>query len=134
MPTYTKGKIPWFKIGFVVLCIVLVFIGVGVLLPGAGAAMVGGFIGFWIGVYEFFFVVPTAMSTVVAIAMTTGVLVLITQRKYFFKQKISNANIGTTSTLQGAPIQTSVFSNPPSVAQIVQPVVDPNKVEVTTSA
>ena len=133
--TYVKNKIPWLKILLVLMLVIFVVVVVGLVAKDVGAAMVNGFIGFWVGTYRFFFVTPSWISTVVAAAGVGGIVILIAYRKYFFRQKVLGGTIGTvTPSYQSSLINTQPVQPIPVPQQIIgQPVVDPTKTEVTTS-
>jgi len=119
--TYLKKKIPWLKIALVVTIIVFSIILASVLFPFIGALIVGGILGFFAGVYAFFFVSPTWISVVVAVGLTAGVLVLITQRRYFFKQKVSDyKGAAANPVLQGGLINTNPVGGVPVPQQLIQ--------------
>jgi hypothetical protein len=121
MPTYIKSKIPWLKIAVVVLVVVLALVIISFVFPTLGAIIVGGILGLFAAIYDFYFVHPTWLSVVTAVGITAAILILVTQRKYFFKQKVSELPIGTTAgALQGAPVQQQTFTNTPTVQQLVQ--------------
>jgi intracellular septation protein A len=130
MPTYIKAKIPWLKIALVTLVIVFVVFAVGMGFPAAGAYMMSAISGALGAVVGFFAAAPYQVA--VTACLVGGALILITQRKYFFKEKISNSTMaGASSPLQGGLIQTNPLLNPMS-AQAVLP--SSEKTEVTTSA
>ncbi len=93
MQTQTYGvkkRIPWAKILLVVMVIVMVVVVLGFTVPqigtmllGAGAGILDTIVGFavWMAVTQ----------TAIAAAITAGVLILITQRRYFIRKKITVA-------------------------------------------
>jgi hypothetical protein len=131
MPIYTKGKIPWTLIALIAIVAVFVVYILGQAVPALGVAILGGLNSVGVGIYNFFIVSPSYLSVFAAVGITAGVLILITQRKYFFKQKISNSNLPMAPTLQGGLINTSPLVNP-MVAQQAMPISD-GKTEVTTT-
>ena len=118
------------------MIVIFVIVGVGLAFPDAGAAMLGGFIGFWVGVYVFFFVTPTWISVVIAAVGTAGLFILVTFRKYFFKQKVSGITTSTANPiLQSQLMQTNPFNAPQTgVVIAAAPGIDPSKTEVTSTA
>ena len=129
---YAKKKIPWLKIIVVLLLVAFVIFGLSDVAPGFGSWIMGGIGGIGVGIYMFFIGAPSVYSVVAAVALTTGILILITQRKYFFKQKIldTSAAASVGVPLQGGLIQPNAFSSAPGIGQAVIPNKD---TEVTTS-
>ena len=100
-----KKKIPWWKIGFVFMVVIIIVIGLSLFVPGLAGMILGALTGLGIAIYTFFVGSPSWLSVVAAVAITLGVVVLITQRKYFVKQTVKVAtplNAPLQSQLQGA--------------------------------
>ena len=81
----------------------------------------------------FFIGAPSWISVVSAVSITVIIFVVVTQRKYFFKQKIldTSAAASVGVPLQGGLIQSNAFGAAPGLGQAVIP---NNETEVTTSS
>lgn len=132
MTISVKKKIPWLKIALILLVICIVIYALSAAVPALGSAIIGGFAAAGMAVYMFFIGAPSWISVVAAVTITAGVFVLVTQRKYFFKQKILDTRAASTLgvPLQGGLIQPNAFSGAPGIGQSVIPQKD---TEVTTS-
>jgi hypothetical protein len=130
--TYVKKKIPWLKIAMVLLIIGIGIYALSMAVPALGGAIIGGFVAIGVGIYMFFIGAPTWLSVVSAVSITVVLFVLVTQRKYFFKQKVldTSAAMSAGVPLQGSLIQPNAFSSMPGIGQSVMPSKD---TEVTTS-
>ena len=103
MQTQTYGvkkRIPWAKILLVLMVIIMVAIVLGFTVPQIGASLAGfgvmildSIVGFavWMAVTQ----------TAIAVAITAIVLILITQRRYFIRKRITVA----APTYATAPLQ-----------------------------
>ena len=130
---YAKKKLPWLKIIVVLMAVAFVVFALSVVAPGFGAWIMGGLTGIGVSIYMFFVGAPSVYSVVAAVAITAGTLILVTQRKYFFKQKIFDGQAAQAmgvAPLQTGLMQTNPFANQPSTGVNV---VDPSKTEVSTS-
>jgi len=129
---YVKKKIPWLKILLVLLVIGIGIYALSMAVPALGGAIIGAFIGAGIGIYMFFIGAPTYLSVIAAIGITVIIFVVITQRKYFFKQKIFNSSAAASTgiPLQSGLIQSNAFAAGPGLGQTAMPNKD---TEVTTS-
>lgn len=115
MSIKVKSKIPWFKILAVVAIVLLLIVLAGVAFPGLGAAMLAGASGAGDAIWGFFS--PALTQVAIAIIITAGTLILVTQRKYFFAKKYNVIGGGvSTPSLQGGLIQTNPLATP-TVAQ-----------------
>ena len=131
---YAKKKIPWLKIIVILMAVAFVIFGLSVVAPGFGAWIMGGIGAVGLGIYMFFIGAPSVYSVVAAVAITAGALILITQRKYFFKQKIYDGSAAQSmgvAPLQTGLMQTNPFANQPGTGVNV---IDPSKTEVSTSS
>jgi len=131
---YVKKKIPWLKILLVVLVIGIVIYGLSAAVPALGGAIIGAFAGLGNGLYMFFIGAPSYLSVITAVVITSGVFILVTQRKYFFKQKIYDGAAAQSmgvAPLQTGLMQTNPFANQPGTGVNV---IDPSKTEVSSSA
>jgi hypothetical protein len=130
---YAKKKIPWLKIALVLLIIGIVIYALAAAVPALGGAIIGVFVGIGNGLYMFFIGAPSYISVIAAVGITAGVFILVTQRKYFFKQKIYDGSAAQSmgvGPLQTGLMQTNPFANQPSTGTVVA---DPTKTEVSTS-
>jgi hypothetical protein len=131
--TYVKKKIPWLKILLVLMLVGIAIYALASVVPALGSAIIGGFAGVGVGIYMFFIGAPSWISVVSAVSITVIIFVVVTQRKYFFKQKIldTSAAASVGVPLQGGLIQSNAFGAAPGLGQAVIP---NNETEVTTSS
>jgi hypothetical protein len=130
---YAKKKIPWLKILVILLVVGIVIYALAAAVPALGGAIIGAFVGVGNGFYMFFIGAPSYISVIVAVAITSGVFILVTQRKYFFKQKIYDGSAAQSmgvAPLQTGLMQSNPFANQPGTGVNV---IDPSKTEVSTS-
>lgn len=127
---YAKKKLPWLKIALVLLLICIGIYALSTVVPALGGAIIGAFTAAGAGIYMFFFGAPTYLSVVAAVGITVLAFVLITQRKYFFKQKIADYSAAQNMGIQ-APLQGGLVNTNPMQTPIPQQILS-DKTEVTT--
>jgi Zn-dependent protease with chaperone function len=90
--TYSvKARFPWAKFLLVIMAVVLVIVVLGFLVPQIGGFLISGLAGVGTGIYMFFVGAPTIYSVIAAVGLTAIVFVVITQRKYFIRRKVTVA-------------------------------------------